>query len=101
MKGAPPSKPRTIPSNICSSRESSRKANTVAVPSWCGTSGPYEVLEGNYWKGSVSIFLTGKKLKGEWSLQRVDNEGGKTKWLFRKTNGNAKPISAKRYDLLA
>ena len=61
--------------------------------------GTYEVLEGNYWKGSVSIFLTGKKLKGEWSLQRVDNEGGKTKWLLRKTNGNAKPISAKRYDL--
>src|SRR5947207_4681326 len=55
--------------------------------------GTYEVIEGNYWKGTISIFLTGKKLKGEWSLQRLESEGEKTKWLLRKMSGNAKAIS--------
>src|SRR5205085_3695987 len=27
--------------------------------------GTYEILEGNYWKGRLSIYLAGKKLKGE------------------------------------
>ena len=34
------------------------------------------------------VSLAGKKLKGEWSLQRTDSENGKTKWLLRKTGGN-------------
>jgi len=63
--------------------------------------GTYEVLEGNYWKGLITIFLFGKKLKGEWTLQRTDSDGGKTKWLLRKINGSAKPISAKRHDISA
>src|SRR5207248_8630167 len=32
--------------------------------------GTSEVVEGNYWKGRLSIFLSGKKLKGEWLLER-------------------------------
>jgi bifunctional non-homologous end joining protein LigD len=60
--------------------------------------GTYEIVEGNYWKGFLAIFLSGKKLKGEWTLQRIESENGKTKWLLRKTNGNAKLISAKRDD---
>jgi bifunctional non-homologous end joining protein LigD len=63
--------------------------------------GTYEMLEGDYWKGSVSVFLSGKKLKGEWALQRVDSDDEKTRWLLRKTNGNAKAISAKRDDISA
>src|SRR5439155_12164154 len=35
--------------------------------------GTYEIVDGNYWKGRLSIFLKGKKLKGEWSLQRIES----------------------------
>lgn len=64
--------------------------------------GTYEIIEGNYWKGFVSVYLTGKKLKGPWSLQRL--EGGqddKTKWLIRKIERNAKPITGKQDDASA
>jgi bifunctional non-homologous end joining protein LigD len=63
--------------------------------------GTYEIVEGNYWKGSMSVFLKGNKLKGEWRLQRLESEEEKTKWLLRKLNGNAKAISAKRQDISA
>jgi bifunctional non-homologous end joining protein LigD len=63
--------------------------------------GTYEVIEGNYWKGRLSVFLNGKKLKGEWTLERTGNNNGKTKWICRKTDGDAKTISAKREDLSA
>ena len=63
--------------------------------------GTYEIIEGNYWKGSLAIFLNGKKLKGEWSLQRPQSEDEKIKWRLRKSNGNAKAISAKRGDVSA
>ena len=58
--------------------------------------GTYEVGEGNYWKGQLSIFLRGKKLSGGWSLRRLKPENGKTKWLIEKIERDAKPISAKR-----
>src|SRR6266550_935395 len=61
--------------------------------------GIYEIVDGNYWKGMLSIFLKGKKVKGEWSLQRIESGDEKTKWLLRKTLGNAKPVSAKRDDV--
>ena len=63
--------------------------------------GTYEVLDGNYWKGSLTVFLSGKKLKGEWTLKRVDAGEGKAKWFVNKTGGNAKPISKKRESLSA
>jgi bifunctional non-homologous end joining protein LigD len=63
--------------------------------------GTYEILDGNYWKGFLSIFLAGKKLKGEWTLQRIESEDQKTKWLLRKTKGNAKAIPAKAKDVSA
>jgi bifunctional non-homologous end joining protein LigD len=63
--------------------------------------GTYELVDGNYWKGQFSAFLTGQKLKGEWVLERTGNETGKTKWSLRKTSGNAKRISAKREDVSA
>jgi bifunctional non-homologous end joining protein LigD len=58
--------------------------------------GTYDIVEGNYWTGSLNVFLTGKKLKGEWTLRRAESENGKTKWLLLKSGGNAKAISATR-----
>ncbi|MFN2623439.1 MAG: non-homologous end-joining DNA ligase [Chthoniobacterales bacterium] len=58
--------------------------------------GTYEVLDGNYWKGSLTIFLSGKKLKGEWRLSRVEADEGKPKWFVVKTGGNAKATPKKR-----
>jgi bifunctional non-homologous end joining protein LigD len=58
--------------------------------------GTYEVIDGNYWKGAFSLFLTGHKLKGEWTLTRLESEDEKTKWLIAKTSGNARPISKRR-----
>ena len=58
--------------------------------------GTYEVLDGNYWKGSLTVFLSGKKLKGEWTLKRVESDEGKPKWFVIKSSGNAKAISKKR-----
>jgi bifunctional non-homologous end joining protein LigD len=63
--------------------------------------GTYEVIDGNYWKGRLSVFLAGSKLKGEWTLERTQGNDGKTKWVLRKTGGNAKPISAKRDEVSA
>lgn len=63
--------------------------------------GTYELIEGNYWKGRFSVYLTGKKLKGEWTLERTGDDRGKTKWILRKTDGDAKPISANRENLSA
>jgi bifunctional non-homologous end joining protein LigD len=58
--------------------------------------GSYEVLEGNYWKGELSIFLNGKKLRGAWNLRRTDSDKGKPRWLVSKIDSDAKPVSAKR-----
>src|SRR5436190_13437270 len=63
--------------------------------------GTYEVLEGNYWKGALTVFLSGKKLKGEWTLKRVEADEGKPKWFVIKTGGNGKAIPKKREGLSA
>ncbi|HEV2804752.1 MAG TPA: non-homologous end-joining DNA ligase [Chthoniobacterales bacterium] len=58
--------------------------------------GTYEILEGNYWKGSLTVFLSGKKLKGEWTLKRAAADDGKPKWFVNKTAGKARAIPKKR-----
>ena len=63
--------------------------------------GTYEPLEGNFWKGALTIFLSGKKLKGEWTVRRADSENGKPRWLIIKTGGDAKPISKRRESVSA
>jgi bifunctional non-homologous end joining protein LigD len=63
--------------------------------------GTYEILEGNYWKGRLSVYLAGKKLKGEWTLEKRGAENGKAKWLLIKTTGDARRIAAKQMDLSA
>ena len=47
--------------------------------------GTYEVLEGNYWKGYLQLFLSGTKLKGAWLLERT-SEGEKPHWLITKAD---------------
>ncbi len=63
--------------------------------------GTYEPVEGNYYKGELTVFLTGKKLKGEWMLKRLTDghsSDGKATWLLLKTNKDAKPIPVKWAD---
>ncbi len=56
--------------------------------------GTYEVIEGNYFKGRLHVFLNGKKLKGDWLLTR--DTTGDNKWKISKVEAAAKPVSAKK-----
>jgi bifunctional non-homologous end joining protein LigD len=60
--------------------------------------GTFDTIEGNYWKGFWKVYLSGKKLKGEWTLQKIDDDSEKPRWVLTKTGGNHKPISAKLDD---
>jgi bifunctional non-homologous end joining protein LigD len=60
--------------------------------------GTYDIIEGNYYRGFLRVFLTGAKLKGEWTLKRLPDEG-REKWQLEKTSRNTRAISAKRDDL--
>jgi bifunctional non-homologous end joining protein LigD len=65
---------------------------TVMVWDW----GTYDVIDGNYWKGDLKIWLEGKKLKGEWHLFRIKSEDeAKPVWLIQKAKESAKPVSEK------
>ncbi|MBV9266747.1 MAG: non-homologous end-joining DNA ligase, partial [Acidobacteriaceae bacterium] len=57
--------------------------------------GTYELIEGNYYKGMVRIFLEGKKLKGEWLLAK-DRTSKDNKWSLVKTSATMKPLSDKK-----
>jgi bifunctional non-homologous end joining protein LigD len=59
--------------------------------------GTYEVIEGNYWKGSLHISLAGKKLKGQWVLRR-DRQKGQNAWLIEKVDAPTKAISPRKDD---
>lgn len=64
--------------------------------------GTYELLEGNYYKGFLRVYLNGTKLKGEWTLQRfVDGNNerdNRDKWRLIKTHRNTRAMSKKRDD---
>jgi bifunctional non-homologous end joining protein LigD len=62
--------------------------------------GTYELIEGNYWKGSIHLALAGKKLKGEWTLRRDQAKGGNA-WMLEKAGTPAKPLSPKKDDASA
>jgi bifunctional non-homologous end joining protein LigD len=62
--------------------------------------GPFEIVEGNYWKGNLHISLKGKKLKGEWMVTR-DRAKGATAWVLEKVAGASKRISPGRDDASA
>ncbi|HWR52469.1 MAG TPA: non-homologous end-joining DNA ligase [Bryobacteraceae bacterium] len=54
--------------------------------------GTYEVIEGNVYKGFLRLFLTGKKLKGEWVLRRAEERN----WFLQKTSEPMKPLTPKK-----
>jgi hypothetical protein len=64
--------------------------------------GSYELIEGNYYKGFLRFYLSGSKLKGEWTLQRFlaarDERDKRDKWQLIKTDRNTRAVSRKRDD---
>lgn len=58
--------------------------------------GTYDVIDGNYWKGDLKLWLSGKKLKGEWHLFRIRSEESKPVWLIQKAKEPAKALTAKQ-----
>jgi bifunctional non-homologous end joining protein LigD len=63
--------------------------------------GTYDLIEGNYYKGMLRVFLNGTKLKGEWTLQRFANgryDRDRDKWYLIKTDHNTRAVSKKRDD---
>jgi bifunctional non-homologous end joining protein LigD len=63
--------------------------------------GTYKTMEQNavaaYYSGKIHLFLTGKKLKGEWILVRTSKGDGK-EWLLMKKGNTTKPLSVKADD---
>ncbi len=64
--------------------------------------GTYELIEGNYYKGSLKFYLHGTKLKGEWTIKRFaegkSESDTRDKWHLIKTDKNTRPVSQKRDD---
>jgi bifunctional non-homologous end joining protein LigD len=59
--------------------------------------GTYELIDGNYWKGKLHLFLNGKKLKGEWFLVKAqDNNGKGNRWYWIKAGAAITKPSAKK-----
>jgi bifunctional non-homologous end joining protein LigD len=67
--------------------------------------GDYQMLGGKpleAWKqGLLHMRFTGKKMKGEWSLIRTRQQGGKNQWLLLKSGQEDAKISAKAHDASA
>ena len=60
--------------------------------------GTYEILEGSYEKGKMSLLLHGKKLRGEWHIFRIRSDDAKPVWLIIKSGESMKPLSARQED---
>ena len=60
--------------------------------------GTFELLGGSYEKGDLKLWLTGKKLKGEWHLFKIRSEDGKDVWLIVKAGKAAKSITPRQDD---
>jgi bifunctional non-homologous end joining protein LigD len=61
--------------------------------------GTYDLIEGNYYKGFLRVYLNGEKLKGEWMLQRFTNgKDDRDKWSLIKTDHNTRAVSQKGDD---
>ncbi len=59
--------------------------------------GTYDVIGGNYWKGDLKLWLSGKKLSGEWHIFRIKSEvEAKPVWLIQKADKPAKPLTQKQ-----
>jgi bifunctional non-homologous end joining protein LigD len=62
--------------------------------------GTYDLIEGNYYKGSLHVCLEGKKLKGEWLLSK-DLERGERYWSITKADSKMKPVARDKEDTSA
>ncbi len=60
--------------------------------------GTYQLLGGSYASGDLKLYLSGKKLKGEWHLFKIRSEDGKDVWLIAKSGAAAKPITPRQDD---
>lgn len=64
--------------------------------------GTYELIDGNYYKGFLRFYLTGTKLKGEWTLRRfIDGKNerdNRDKWQLIKTDRSTRAVSEDRDD---
>ena len=58
--------------------------------------GTYELLGGDYAKGTLKVRLDGKKLTGEWHLFKIRSEDGKDVWLIAKSGQDAKAITRRQ-----
>ena len=61
--------------------------------------GTYELIEGNYYKGYLHFYLSGRKLKGEWHLIRGRrSQGERDVWYLGKIASAVRSISKKKDD---
>jgi bifunctional non-homologous end joining protein LigD len=61
--------------------------------------GTYELMEGDYYKGYLHFFLSGRKLKGEWQLIRGrSQQGDRQIWFLGKISSSMRPLSKKKDD---
>ena len=58
--------------------------------------GTYEVIDGNWHKGDLKLWLNGKKLKGQWHIFRIKSEENKPVWLITKSGKPMKALTAKQ-----
>jgi bifunctional non-homologous end joining protein LigD len=56
--------------------------------------GTYEIIEGNYYKGRLHFHLSGKKLKGEWAIEK-DPRKGEGSWTLTKIGKPVRPPNDK------
>ncbi len=61
--------------------------------------GTYDVIGGDYFRGDLKLWLTGKKLKGEWHIFRIKSEDEKPVWLVQKAGEPMKPLTARQEDM--
>jgi bifunctional non-homologous end joining protein LigD len=59
--------------------------------------GTYEIVDGNYYRGYLRVFLTGVKLKGEWDLRRLEQDK-RDSWQLIKVVGSTRTVSKRRDD---
>jgi bifunctional non-homologous end joining protein LigD len=79
------------------------KSKQAAVMVW--DFGTYELIDGDYRKGSLRFYLSGSKLNGEWMLQRDTNRRSNTDrtdiWHFIKSERTMRALSKRKDDISA
>jgi bifunctional non-homologous end joining protein LigD len=60
--------------------------------------GTYELIDGNYGKGDLKLWLDGRKLRGEWHLFRIKSEESKPVWLIQKAGEPMRALTARQDD---